>query len=356
MKKLTIVFAIIILILTLVACGEVTSPQTTTFVSGSNNDSPSSTTTTTHNHSSGDVIGDSTTEDVGGETTLPSGETDNPTDETTDTTTSSDDTTSSTTRPDDSSSGTSTTKSENTTTSGKITTTTKKATTTTSTTTRKTTTTTTKKTTTTTTKKTTTTKAHSFGAATYVKSDMDYHKVTKKCTTCGTTSTTSEFHNFGSWIYDTYPTSTSEGIKYRTCKGCGYEQVTYVPKTSDNVANFEEEMFDLINAERKKNGLPAYTYYTSGQSGANTRAKEIMTLFSHNRPDGSKWWTAPGFEKAVCQAGAENIARGYGSPEDVMAAFMNSADHKKNILSTQYTHIVIAYYEGAWVQIFVKPW
>ncbi|MBR5272117.1 MAG: hypothetical protein IKU25_01805 [Clostridia bacterium] len=346
MKKLTIVLAIILVILSLVACGEVTTTQTTTFVSGENstNISDETTHTTTVNHSPDGVTSATTTENTGGETTTnpdedsSQGETTAPSDNTTATTKNN---------------GETTTSNKITTTTNKTTTTTTKKTTTTTT---KTTTTTTKKTTTTTKKTTTTTKAHSFSVVSCVRTDINSHKVTKKCSVCGTTSTSTEYHTWGAWKFDSQPTSTSPGVKYRTCTGCGEEQVTYVPATSANVANFDEKMLNLINAERKKNGLDPLIYYTAGQTGANTRAKEIMTLFSHNRPDGTKWWTAPGFDKSVCQAGAENIARGYGSPEDVMTAFMNSADHKKNILSTQYTHVVIAYYEGAWVQIFVKLW
>lgn len=227
---------------------------------------------------------------------------------------------------------------------------------TTTTTTKKTTTTTTKKTTTTTTKKTTTTaKKHTFSSATYSVVDINTHKVTGKCSTCGATTSQTEAHSWSAWKYDSYPTATKQGVKYRACTGCKYEQVTYVPATSVNVSNLPQEMFALVNAERAKQGLPAFSYYSAGQSGANVRAKELLEYFSHNRPNGTKWWTAPGFDSNVCQAGAENIAIGYGSPKDVMAAFMASADHKKNILSTTYTHIVIAYYDGAWVQIFVKP-
>ena len=180
--------------------------------------------------------------------------------------------------------------------------------------------------------------------------------MTGKCTSCGVSTTATEYHTWGAWKYDSQPTSTEPGVKYRVCTGCGYEQVTYVPPTSQNVASFNNQMLELINAERAKKGLPAYSYYTAGQAGADTRAKEIMTSFSHTRPDGTKWWTAPGFEKAVCQAGAENIARGYATPKDLMEALMSSSDNSKNILSTQYTHVVVSYYEGAWVQIFVKPW
>lgn len=352
MKKLMAALMAAITVLCLVACGQ--GDESGTKEHGFKNDtsttitnptSADNTATTTHNHS------DHTTTVVGGS--------------------SNEDGTSadieSTTEGLQGGSQTTTTQTIITTTKKGETTTTNKTTTTTTTT--KKTTTTTKKTTTTTTKKTTsstkkvtttinsnTVKNHTFVAASYTKVDMNLHKAVGKCAVCGASVTQTETHNWGAWKYDSYPTATKEGVKYRNCTGCGEEQVTAVPATSSNTANFPKQMMDLVNAERAKYGLPAYQYYTAAQSGANTRAKELMEYFSHNRPDGSKWWTVASFDKSVCQAGAENIARGYGSPEDVIAAVMGSPDHRKNILSTQYTHIVVGYYEDAWVQIFTKPW
>lgn len=113
-------------------------------------------------------------------------------------------------------------------------------------------------------------------------------------------------------------------------------------------------MFNLVNAERKKHGLPAYTYYSEAQDGADIRAQEILQKLSHTRPDGTKWWTVDDIDDK-CQSGAENIAKGCYSVQDMLDAFMNSESHRVNILSTQYTHMVVGYYDGAWVQIFIKP-
>lgn len=345
MKKLMAALMAAMTLLCLVACGEgdvsvtgehgLKTDSSTTFTNPTS--AGDNTTATTHNHSS------YTTTAVGG--SFDEGGTSSDTEPTTEG--------SQTTATTSQSITTTTKKGETTTTTKKTTTTTKKSTTTT---TKKTTTTTTKKTTTTTKKATTTTKKHNFTNTSYTKVDYNSHKAVSKCSICGEKQTKTENHSWGSWKYDSYPTATTEGVKYRYCTACGEEQITVVPATSANSASFPQEMMDLVNAERAKYGLPALKYYTAGQSGANTRAKELMQYFSHTRPDGSKWWTISSFDKSVCQAGAENIARGYGNPADVVAAFMGSESHRNNILSAQYTHIVVGYYEGAWVQIFVKPW
>ncbi|MBR5773503.1 MAG: hypothetical protein IKY44_01500 [Clostridia bacterium] len=363
MKKLMAFLLVAATLLCLFACDEGGQSQTTTHhtgsttISGSEGQQGNSGSTTTHNHS------DHLTTDIGGSggegTTSADGELTTEGDEGGYDEEESGDT---------SSTSSTTVQGVQATTGGGqvITTTTKKGETTKKTTT---TTTTTKKGTTSTTKKTTTTRRtvstgidsstvrkHTYATATYTRVDENLHKAVGKCTVCGISGSQTEPHTWGSWAYDTYPTATKQGVKYRTCSGCKEEQVTYVPPTSVNTANFPQQMFELINAERTKRGLTPFTYYTSAQNGANVRAQELMVYFSHNRPDGTKWWTAAGFDKSVCQAGAENIARGYGSPEDVMAAFMASSSHTANILSTKYTHVVIGYYEGAWVQIFTKPW
>jgi len=347
MKKLLSILIVAVILCSFMACTGDENPQTTTM--GSNQTDITTTTsvddntqTTSHNHPH------ETTHGVDGSVES----------DVTDETTGIDDIT------DESDTATTTNQGEQATTHQGITTTTRKGETTqkthltTTTTTKKNTTTTTKKVTTTTTKKTTTTThTHSFSGATYKRVDINKHTVTGKCSGCGVTTSQTEWHTWGAWKYDVQPTATKEGVKYRVCTGCGEEQVTVAPATSSNTANYAQEVFELTNAERVKNGLAPLKYYTAGQSGANTRAKELMTYFSHTRPDGTKWWTASSaFDKSTCQSGAENIARGYGAPEDVVAAFMASADHKSNILSTTYTHMVVSYYEGAWVQIFVKPW
>lgn len=352
MKRLISVLIVALVLCALAACTEDNSSQTTTHNASGNHGSNSTTLPYDDTNSTTSHIHSVNTTTVGVDGTHDGDEIDDPTNPDDD--------------PDnpqgDSDTQTTTVGGTHTTTGNVITTTTKKGETTTSnkltttTTTKKTTTTTTKKTTTTTTKKTTTTKNHSFAKATYKRVDIDKHTATEKCSICGFTVTQTEWHTWGAWKYDVQPTATKDGVKYRVCTGCGEEQVTVAPATSINTSNYAQEVFELVNAERAKYKLPAYKYYTAGQSGANTRAKELMTCFSHNRPDGSKWWTVSSFDKSICQAGAENIARGYGSPEDVVKAFMASPDHRSKILSTEYTHIVIGYYEGAWVQIFVKPW
>lgn len=107
-----------------------------------------------------------------------------------------------------------------------------------------------------------------------------------------------------------------------------------------------------VNLERSRRGLDEMEISQELCEAAEQRAKEIVKKFSHTRPDGSKWSTIS--RKAY----GENIARGQKSVDKVMAAWMSSSGHRKNILRSSYGSIGVAcvkvgniYY---WVQLFGK--
>ena len=51
----------------------------------------------------------------------------------------------------------------------------------------------------------------------------------------------------------------------------------------------------------------------------------------------------------------ENIATGYATPDAVVTAWMNSAGHRANILSSNFTRMGIGYVEDGnyWTQWFI---
>ncbi len=122
-------------------------------------------------------------------------------------------------------------------------------------------------------------------------------------------------------------------------------------KPNYNVTSSNSEVravYSLVNQERSNNGLGKLAYRNDLQSAANTRAKEIVSSFSHTRPNGSACFTAAG----------ENIGKTNGANSDMMSWWMNSSDHKSNILSEKYTGIAVGCYEQDgykyYVQIFVS--
>ena len=105
------------------------------------------------------------------------------------------------------------------------------------------------------------------------------------------------------------------------------------------------QVLRLCNIERRKAGLgDLYTREDLLWDVAITRASETTEFFSHTRPDGSSCFdlfTEQGFYGNL----GENIAAGtpYNIPEKVVEAWMNSAGHRANILSPNYTYLATGY-------------
>ena len=120
---------------------------------------------------------------------------------------------------------------------------------------------------------------------------------------------------------------------------------------------YANEILNLVNKERTNNGLPKLTLKNNITAIANERAKEIVTRYSHTRPDGTKVYESIVFDWGMANTAAENIAKGQTSPSQVMNDWMNSQTHRNNILNSNFNGLGVGYYESGgicyWVQIFV---
>ena len=113
------------------------------------------------------------------------------------------------------------------------------------------------------------------------------------------------------------------------------------------IEQWKYEILNLVNQERVKNGLEKLTWGDSCAEAAQTRAEELVSLYSHTRPDGSDWNTAcvePSdgdlyFEGENLMAGNSAV-----SPESTVAAWMNSEAHKANILNPNFTKLSVGLY------------
>ena len=127
--------------------------------------------------------------------------------------------------------------------------------------------------------------------------------------------------------------------------------------SSSPASTWEMEVIRLTNIEREKAGLPALKYNSKLQPGADIRAQEIITHFSHTRPDGSRFFTA--FDISYRSIG-ENLASGFRSPDAVVAGWMGSEGHRANILADKFTEMAVSITQDEngryrWVQIFYRP-
>lgn len=124
--------------------------------------------------------------------------------------------------------------------------------------------------------------------------------------------------------------------------------------SSVNTDALIKQVASLVNEERAKAGLSPLTLDAALSENAEVRAGEIVQNFSHTRPDGRSALTA--ITSSYRSAG-ENIAYGQKSPEEVMNGWMNSSGHRANILNSSFTKIGVGVVESGgrlyWVQLFV---
>ncbi|WP_024866781.1 CAP domain-containing protein [Butyrivibrio sp. FCS014] len=105
-------------------------------------------------------------------------------------------------------------------------------------------------------------------------------------------------------------------------------------------------VFNLMNQQRAARGLATLTWSDALTSAAQVRANEIVTVFSHTRPNGSAFWTVD----SNVQYG-ENLAKLYQSADSVYTAWMNSPTHAANIMDAGYKTVGIAVCQtgdGSW--------
>ncbi|XEC97788.1 CAP domain-containing protein [Paenibacillus tarimensis] len=121
-------------------------------------------------------------------------------------------------------------------------------------------------------------------------------------------------------------------------------------------SSYAAQVVALVNQERAKAGLKALQSDSLLTKVALDKAKDLYVnnYFSHQSPTyGSPFDMMRAYGVKYSYAG-ENIAKGQRTPQEVMNAWMNSSGHRANILSGNFTKIGVAYYNGAWVQMFIS--
>ena len=93
------------------------------------------------------------------------------------------------------------------------------------------------------------------------------------------------------------------------------------------------EILDGMNEARTQNGIAPLTMDETMLECAMIRAEELSRNYGHTRPNGQKWYTVyPGPISAM----GENIGYGYTSAQDAHQKWLNSRDHRENILNPDY--------------------
>jgi uncharacterized protein YkwD len=118
-----------------------------------------------------------------------------------------------------------------------------------------------------------------------------------------------------------------------------------------------DRVLELVNAERAKAGCAPLREEPLLAAAALKHSTDMAErdYFDHISPEGETPWDrarAEGYD----QPAAENIARGQATPEEVVEAWMNSADHRANILNCDYKAMGLGVFYGDggpwWTQMF----
>lgn len=123
------------------------------------------------------------------------------------------------------------------------------------------------------------------------------------------------------------------------------------------VAEIEQAVIDLTNAERLKEGLNPLQFDATLQKTAKQKSEDMAKnlYFSHTSPTYGSPYDQMKSSGITYFIAGENIAKGYESAQEVLAGWINSEGHRKNILNEAFTHIGVGYVENGdyWTQQFI---
>lgn len=128
-------------------------------------------------------------------------------------------------------------------------------------------------------------------------------------------------------------------------------------ESNSQLNEFEQQVVDLTNQERAKNGLSALKIDPTLSKMAREKSRDMSAnnYFDHNSPTyGSPFDMMKHYGIDYRSAG-ENIAMGQRTPQEVVDGWMNSPGHRANILNADYTHIGVGYVSNGnyWTQEFI---
>jgi hypothetical protein len=130
----------------------------------------------------------------------------------------------------------------------------------------------------------------------------------------------------------------------------GYLSATLIiiPRISGVAAVIASNVVDGTNQNRQANNLPALATNPLLVAAAQAKASDMATkgYFAHNSPDGKTPWDWLTAENYPYVYAGENLAVNFYDSQAVVDAWMNSPEHRANILNSHYTDIGIASAEG----------
>ncbi len=129
--------------------------------------------------------------------------------------------------------------------------------------------------------------------------------------------------------------------------------ISFVPRFAPRILGFAanispDEVVRLTNEKRTQAGLSLLNLNSMLSQAAQAKGADMLNkgYWAHVAPDGTQPWTFfTNFGYKYRYAG-ENLARDFSSASSAVEAWMNSASHRENLLSSKYKEVGIGVIEG----------
>lgn len=129
--------------------------------------------------------------------------------------------------------------------------------------------------------------------------------------------------------------------------------ISFVPRFAPKILGFAanispDEVVRLTNEKRIQVGLSPLTLDSTLSQAAQAKGADMLNkgYWAHAAPDGTQPWVFfTNFGYKYRYAG-ENLARDFSSAGSAVEAWMNSASHRENLLSSKYKEVGIGVIEG----------
>ncbi|MDY0395785.1 CAP domain-containing protein [Virgibacillus halophilus] len=145
--------------------------------------------------------------------------------------------------------------------------------------------------------------------------------------------------------------------KQQTTEQSTEDQKQSASSKQQGLSDYEQQVVDLTNQERAKEGLKPLKADVELSKVAREKSHDMAVngYFSHNSPTyGSPFDMMKSWGISYNTAG-ENIAKGQKTPQEVVNAWMNSEGHRANIMNPKFTKIGVGYSSqgNIWTQQFI---
>lgn len=128
----------------------------------------------------------------------------------------------------------------------------------------------------------------------------------------------------------------------------GYNFSTSGTVLGQSVAISSYDLLTETNSYRQREDLPDLAMSTKLSQAAFLKAQDMIErqYWAHAAPDGTQPWKWLGDVDYNYVTAGENLAKNFNSADAVMAAWMNSPDHRANVLGKNYRQVGFAVIDG----------